>query len=1142
MLITNMKTEDSLFARLENLIAESVEMRVLVGFFYFWGITDLYKGLSTNPEFTMKILVGLRAGDHAGVIIEFAEDHEGATDQEKRAAFLESLRAVLRGPHMDTRKFYERASLFVDLVRSGRIEIRRTRESNHAKLYHFTFRPTLAQHLGHHHAWITGSSNLTRPGLTEQHELNVQLMDFGGDETRTYFDTLWDTAVSLTDDPGTKERIIEVVDGDESILANVTPFEAYALVLKNYLEHRQLVDKTPTIERVLAEATNLHGTPKYRSMGFQVDAINQAISILQSYNGVIIADVVGLGKSIVGSVLGRVTGKRGIVIAPPGLIGEASQGTGWWGYLEDFGLNDWRAVSRGKLDEVLEMVNRQRDFEIVVVDEAHYFRNEDSEDYHYLSQICRGKQVILMTATPYSNRPSDVLSLLKLFTPVRQSFLTPDGNIEALFRDYQIRYTKIDYVLKYLEDLTRAERVQRYLEDLGISHEVVPGEYEKIRRATKAASKRMGVAIRQVIEPVMIRRNRLDLKGDPDYAAEVGTGLPTMNDPIEQFYELSPEQSAFYDLVISEYFGEESRFAGAIYQPGAYTAGSDSADDTDEADDEDRGSASTQQRNMYKFIRRLLVRRFESSFGAFVRTLDNLIVAHTHVRALATLPPEGRGVLVLDRNLMEKLLTMGDSEDSEIADILRRQIDLSNQRGRRNLQVFDLAKDFDDDGRARFFGDLDADIALFEKIKGDVAALNLVANDPKARKLVQEIAAVRKGTHPYLTRRKGEPSRKVLVFSEFGDTVDHVQSYLEKAFPGRVLTIRSLNKTTAQAVRENFDAAIAPVDQKDQYDVLLATDKMSEGFNLNRAGLVINYDIPWNPTRVIQRIGRINRIGNKVFEDLFLFNFFPTDQGSDQHNVRQIASNKMFMIHSSIGEDARIFDTDEEPTPAGLFEKLSRNPDAVEDESFLTQAKREWAEIQNVHPEIVEKLNRLPGRVKSAECRKPAGVFLFARRGMTLFALRTSHGDEDGPVVHLSLHDAIESIRTIFESPRCDELSDTFWEQYDELKGRLTERQSRSNPGSGSLIVKARNVLAGAVATGVGGPFARTLLEDIRNYGSLADRTLRKVVEASRDSATLAELIDQLETEMGIHYLDPLRNGLPDGEIVIAVEHRAGGA
>jgi len=189
--------------------------------------------------------------------------------------------------------------------------------------------------------------------------------------------------------------------------------------------------------------------------------------------------------------------------------------------------------------------------------------------------------------------------------------------------------------------------------------------------------------------------------------------------------------------------------------------------------------------------------------------------------------------------------------------------------------------------------------------------------------------------------------------------VDHLKGYLDKKFPNDVLTIRSLSKAVAKTVRRNFDAACNPGLQQDQYKVMLATDKMSEGLDLNRAGLVINYDIPWNPTRVIQRVGRINRIGTKVFDDLYLFNFFPTEQGQDHNNVRQIATNKMFMIHTSIGEDAKIFNTDEDPTPAGLFEKLSRNPDELEEESFLTQAKRERAEIREEHPEIVDKIGKL---------------------------------------------------------------------------------------------------------------------------------------------------------------------------------------
>jgi len=485
MLITNLNEEQSLLTRLDHLVAESEEMRVLVGFFYFWGISALHSGLTANKNFKLKILVGLEAEDKTGTIVEFAgERGPDKTDEERRKGFLESLRSVMRGKAIDTEKYYERVALFIELVQSGRVEIRKTREPNHAKLYHLSLRAGLAQTLDRKYCWITGSSNMTRPGLVEQNELNVQLLDFGGEESKKYFDALWDSSVPLTDDPETKDKILELVGGDESILADVTPFEAYALVLKNYLEHREIEDKSVSIERVFAEPVDQLDGPKYKPYSFQIDAINQALSILKEYNGVIIADVVGLGKSVVASVLGRVNAKRGIVIAPPGLVGDAAIGAGWWGYLQDFKLHDWRVVSRGKMDEVLDRVNRERDFEIVVVDEAHHFRNQDSEDYHYLSQICRGKQVVL--------------------TPSRQSLLTPDGNLEALFRVYQARYIAIDYILKNIEKTERAVRVENAMRKLGIVRELRPENYADIRARTKLLCKELAQEIRQVVEPVMI--------------------------------------------------------------------------------------------------------------------------------------------------------------------------------------------------------------------------------------------------------------------------------------------------------------------------------------------------------------------------------------------------------------------------------------------------------------------------------------------------------------------------------------------------------------------------------------------------------------------------------------------------------------
>jgi len=166
-------------------------------------------------------------------------------------------------------------------------------------------------------------------------------------------------------------------------------------------------------------------------------------------------------------------------------------------------------------------------------------------------------------------------------------------------------------------------------------------------------------------------------------------------------------------------------------------------------------------------------------------------------------------------------------------------------------------------------------------------------------------------------------------------------------------------------IYENFDASYP--EQENQYHILLTTDILSEGFNLNRAGLIVNYDIPWNPVRVIQRVGRINRISKKVFDKLYIINFFPTVKGAELVKSREIASNKMFLIHNTLGEDSKIFDVDEEPTPAKLFEKIQQNPDKEEEAGFYTTVLQKFLEVKESNPDLIRSLDKFPPRVKVAK-------------------------------------------------------------------------------------------------------------------------------------------------------------------------------
>lgn len=1109
LFITN-DASGNLGQRLRELISTSREMRALVGFFYFSGVKVLYDALRANPNIKLRLLVGMEAEEHCGQLQELILTSGDKSRGESQDAYIENLRRALRSAALDKQAFHERIGAFVELIRDGRLIIRKTREPNHAKLFLFDIAPPFDKVKPG--VWISGSSNLTLPGLESQGELNLDLSDFGFAEAGAYFEELWRDAVPLTENEEVCRRILALIDR-ASIVAPVTPFEAYLLVLKNYVEHRMLADHGGRMERILEDA----GFTRYT---YQVDAVNQAIATLDGYNGVIVADVVGLGKTIIACLIARLRGRRGIVIAPPGLVGDPNATTGWRAYLRQFKLHDWEVRSCGTLNEIRAYVERDPTFRSVIVDEAHRYRNQNTEDYDDLLQICRGREVILLTATPFNNRPADLLSLLKLFLPPKNSPLVLDGNMEADFKQYNDVFRAIGFVLKNMKsaDPDKQAEVVRCLERLRISMAPEEANHKKIKKELAARSAEIARKMRAVIEPVTIRRNRLDLRGNPDYAREITT-LSTVRPPAEQFYGLSRKQSDFYDRVITDYFGPDGRFHGAIYRPVQY----DMSDNREEA----------QQLNMFTFIRGLFVRRFESSFGAFAKSLEHAIAMHERVRDFA----RDTGTFLVNRTLMEKILETDDDREQE--DLLERTIEqLRKCDATGHPQVYQLDDpQFDKD---RFFRDLAADIKLLKQTYAEMEELNLRMHDPKAQSIIEIIRSVLDHSCKEIS---GKQQRKVLIFSEFADTVDHLQGYLDIAFPGKVLVVNErLSQEKDRTVKANFDASWPEGNQADEYQVLLATDRMSEGYNLNRAGLVINYDIPWNPTRVIQRVGRINRIGKKVFDNLYIFNFFPTEQGADIHRNRQIAGEKMFLIHSTIGEDVQILAPDEEPTPAKLFQKVNSDAEESEGENFLTQAYRELAKIRRDHPEVLERIAQLPPRVKTASNRTPDGVYFFKRRGAALFALH----HRDGTVVPLTVDEGLDAIRCEHHEERV-ELTPSFWESYGTLCS-YTRPPDQDTSSTQGLVNRARNQLLTVLSTlpEVQRPFIEMLIEDIQYYGTLSERTLRKLAKpdmSTPDGITaMKELLEKLKGEMGSDYLAIYRKVGIEDQVIITVEQQGGRA
>ena len=1143
--------EKTLADRINELIPHTEEIKILVGFFYFSGLDILYHALKENENIKLKVLVGLDVDEGNYSLYEYAAT-EGIFSKEDRInLFLQSLKKSLNHSNFDNKDFYEKAKFYIELLETERLIIRKTKKPHHGKFYLFKLNEhyaTLRKNL-----FITGSSNFTKSGLSFQQEFNIELLDFDTKNIEKYFDKLWESSIELTEDNVTKDKIIKIIK-EETPLKEITPFKAYVYSLKTYLDTYRTDKKLILVEKQLEEKG-------YKVFSYQLDAIKQGLSIIEENNGVIVADVVGLGKSIIASSIAFALQKKGIIICPPGLM------ENWKEYMEDFSLNklDWKVYSSGKLDEVLKEINKEKnkDIEVVIVDEAHRFRNEKTKSYDLLSKITRGKITILLTATPFNNRPSDIFSLLKLFQIPKKSTIVLEENSVYKFKYYERKFSQLLYIKKYLKskDNKKRKRVKVlykniFREDMGnLTQKEILSKVEK-------EIKYLAEEIKRFIQPVMIRRNRLDLKNNPIYRKEI-KDLPEVEDPINILFELNYNQLEFYDKVISKYFNkEEGEFKGVIYIPYVYYKGIDikkeeEIEEQNLIDDEDNKENFEfySQTNLRDFMRRLLIKRFESSFGAFEQSIRNFLSTYEMIYNFI----KENNCYLMDRRFIEDFEEYEDpneelrKKEKEYMEFLQKK-NSYNQQQKYMIYYIDKMKLGE-----QFLKDIESDIELFKKILKELEELKLVNKneddnifDPKAKKLIEIIQQSLSET----------PKRKVIVFSEYKDTVEYLKPILEKYF--KVLTVnRNLDKNLIKKINENFDYKAD--EQKDDYDVLLTTDRVSEGFNLARAGMVVNYDIPWNPVIVIQRLGRINRIGQRVFNSLKIVNFFPTEQGESHTRQKEIAEQKLFLIHNSIGEDAKIFSPDEEPNPSELYKRLGLNPDEMEEESFFTKVIKEYQKIKERYPEIVKEVESLPYRIKVAKEGDNNEMILLIRKGKNLFIRYKDYNKNIAKSTYFE--EIFEKIKSSPEDKSLEK-SDNFWEVYEELKNMNDLNREIGydyQKGGKDPEVKARNFLSFLLNKKIIKDekikeFIGELLKDINNYGTIPVYTLKEIAsldDISKNNKSPEEIINYFKSEKknkeiidyfynlmgelgGENFLNKIeyKTRVKNKEILIAIENR----
>lgn len=925
---------------LRNTLSTAKQIDIAVGFFYFSGFQALAQELKDKK---VRILVGLEVDPE--LIPQIAQlAKEGDEDLSRwqprrpttsRTLLKQNYIDTLVGFMNDTDIFDSNQSsdiydLYLEKIKNGTLEIRKTVKDYHGKFYLVYNKPEVSQNDDFPGTAFMGSSNLTYKGLLGQGELNDSFRDKAKFiDYRKEFEDAWSESRSIAiADAASKEEFLKNISSRVWKDNLPKPYDIYIRVLHELFAQEN-------IEKLLTPDKITNGL--YMDLEYQIDAVKMAIDKLHKYDGVILADVVGLGKSIIAATVGRNLDMNAVIIAPPHLMSQ------WEDYKEQFGIRGSRVFSSGNIKEVYERYHEAQKPILFILDEAHWYRNEDTNDYKMLHQICRShpnNKILLLTATPFNNDPKDVFALLKLFQTPGETTIRSVDNLS----------------LRYRELIQRYKKLRR-----GMAKDDLDPEEINIE-ASEIASEQ-----RRLIEPIVIRRSRLDLMEITRYRDDLkrqNVEFAEVRGPELLEYELgdlSELYSETLDLITKP---DKEGFTGARYKPTTYMSEENRKKFVEKYKDElgDETDLTTAQTNLAAFMRRLLVMRFESSKDAFRMTLEKMIKSNQLIEHwwddLGKVPIMKKGQLPDPRDY--------DEEDGEKADQLSDDLELlRNERG-----LLEIDKDMIDN--PNFIRDVRHDTELLIRIKNKwYADAKFGQIDPKLEEIAQKIKS-------FLEER---PDRKIVIFSSYKDTIEYLYRKLLEFGLQRVIKYTASEPTAIKKeVQANFDASIPSNKQKDDYAVLVATDALSEGSNLHRAGIIINYDIPYNPTRVIQRVGRINRINKKVFDYLYIYNCFPTDIGEAETHIRSISTLKIKLFNTIMGSDTKTLTKDEDLLSffKDQFERLVKETESV---SWDTP-HREAYDKALVDEDLMNTIKAVPHRskIKRVDTGKK-GVVVFGKKG-----------------------------------------------------------------------------------------------------------------------------------------------------------------
>jgi len=960
---------DKLVDSIKRMLDSTEYARFAVGYFFLSGLESIAErldgvkelrlliGNTTNRETLEQLAEGYRRLELLQDALE-AQQYPKRTEMTRMAAATaENIRVTVE--EMDQTDAGETlVKTLVRMIQEKRLKVRiYTKGRLHAKAYIFDYYQTLfdrqSRPVERHEKGIAivGSSNLTLSGVSHNTELNVIVQ---GNDNHSALGAWFDELWNESQD--FDETLMREMQQSWAI-ALARPYDIYMKTLYALVKDR--------LEGEDARDILWDDEITSRLADFQKVAVRQAVQIIRDFGGVFVSDVVGLGKSYIGAAIikhfERTEHARPLVICPAPLVEM------WERANEVYQLNA-RVLSMGYLREdddgnfnFLLKDAKYRDRDFVLLDESHNFRHGDTQRYKVMQTfLATGKHCCFLTATPRNQSAWDVYFQIKLFHQDDKTDLPVDPPI---LRDY---FRLIEKGERKLPDLlsnilirrTRNHILRWYGYDAVTHQPLDPSQFKDYldghRRAYVMVGGRHQFFPQRTLETI-------------EYSIE---------DTYRGLYQLlrgivgkgRKGQSSAEDQLTFARYGLWHYVVKSKQKQEPYV---------------------TMQRaghNLHGLIRVLLFKRFESSVYAFQQTVRRLL--RVHKAFLASL---AQGIVPAGEEAQSILYESDVADESILMDALR------GVTGRYHIADFDLH---------RLQSAIEHDIRLLEKILT----------------LVEPITPEQDAKLQTLKKRMGETplkDGKCLIFTQYADTARYLfenlnpggkRSDIEVIYSGDKSKVRVVGRF---APRSNPEYEMSP--NETELQTLIATDVLAEGLNMQDCDKIINYDLHWNPVRLIQRFGRIDRIGSE-HTIIYGFNFLPETGIEKNLGLRQKLHNRIQEIHDSIGEDSAILDRSErlnEEAMYAIYEKqgnqLSLFEEDEEDFLDLNEAEEIMRQLRKENPGEYERIADLRDGIRSAKPSSQKGLYVFCQAGryQQLFLV-----DEQGEIVSRDIPRVLGTLKT----------------------------------------------------------------------------------------------------------------------------------